>query len=82
MRGRGVPDGITIPRHHSRAKYDSSNQLFRKASHGHGSIDHIYTTGGIGVRTWGELLKLSKGSFVGTIPSDHNPVFAVVALPY
>lgn len=81
MRAAGIPDGIEVAKHHVKAKYDSSNQLKRTARKGHGSIDHIYATGGVGVRTWGELLKLKDGQFVGVIPSDHNPIFADLAFP-
>jgi hypothetical protein len=82
MRAAGIPDGIAVAQHRVRAKYDSINSIFRTARNGHGSADHIYATGGVGVKTWGELLNLDRGQFVGVIPSDHNPIYAVVTLPY
>jgi endonuclease/exonuclease/phosphatase family metal-dependent hydrolase len=81
MRAAGVPDGIEVAQAYVKAKYDSINGLYRKPRKGHGSIDHIYATGGVGIRRWGELLNLRDGEFVGTIPSDHNPVFADLMLP-
>jgi endonuclease/exonuclease/phosphatase family metal-dependent hydrolase len=82
MRSAHVPDGIEVAQSRSRAQFDSINALYRTARRGHGSIDHIYASGGVGVRTWGELLNISSGRFVGTIPSDHNPVWAALTIPY
>jgi len=82
MRNAHVPDGIEVAQARVRSQFDSINALFRTARKGHGSIDHIYASGGVGVRTWGELLNVSSGKFVGTIPSDHNPVWAALTLPY
>jgi hypothetical protein len=82
MRAAGIPDGIDVAQKRINAQYDSVNALYRKAKKGHGSFDHIYATPGIGIVSWGELLHLHKGSFVGTIPSDHNPVYANVEIPY
>jgi hypothetical protein len=82
MRAAGIPDGIDVAQTRKDAKYDSVNALYRVAKKGHGSFDHIYAAPGVGVRTWGELLHLHDGRFVGTIPSDHNPVYANVEIPY
>jgi endonuclease/exonuclease/phosphatase family metal-dependent hydrolase len=46
-------------------------------------IDHIYLSPGIAVTHFGEALHLtSSGAFSGTIPSDHNPVYADLLLSY
>lgn len=83
MRNAGIPDGIDVAQHYSKANYDSVNELFSKPRKGHGSIDHIYASGGIGVNKWGELLRLkSDGTFVKPIPSDHNPIYMVAEIPY
>lgn len=83
MRNAGIPDGIDVAQHYSKANYDSVNELYAKPRKGHGSIDHIYATGGIGVQTWGELLHLkSDGTFVQPNPSDHNPIYVVATIPY
>jgi hypothetical protein len=82
MRNANVPDSIEEAAHYSKAKYDSINAYYRIPKQGHGSSDHIYATRGIGVIRWGELLQLSGGKFVGVIPSDHNPIYADLQLPY
>ena len=81
MRNARVPDGVEVAQSYSRGQFDSINGLFRLARKNHGSIDHIYASGGVGIRTWGELLHISDGKFVGTIPSDHNPVWAELTIP-
>jgi hypothetical protein len=83
MRNHGVPDGIDVAQKYVNAKYDSVNELYSRPRKGHGSIDHIYATGGIGVQKWGELLRLkSNGTFVQPIPSDHNPIYMVATIPF
>jgi hypothetical protein len=83
MRNQGIPDGVDVAQHYSSANYDSVNELYSRPRKGHGSIDHIYATGGIGVQTWGELLRLkSDGTFVNPIPSDHNPIYVVATIPF
>jgi len=82
MRNAHIPDSIEVAASYYRSQYDSINALYRTARHGHGSIDHIYASVGVGVKGWGELLHISGGKFVGTIPSDHNPIYAGLAIPY
>jgi endonuclease/exonuclease/phosphatase family metal-dependent hydrolase len=82
MRAAHVADGIVVAQHHVKAGYDSINALYRRPHKGHGSADHVYATGGIGVKTWGEVMNLQNGAFVGAIPSDHNPVFADLMIPF
>jgi len=81
MRNSHLADSIEVARSRYRSAYDSINGLYRVARHGHGSIDHIYVTGGIGVKGWGELLNISSGRFVGTIPSDHNAIYSTLTVP-
>jgi hypothetical protein len=45
-------------------------------------IDYLWAPPGIAVSHWGTALRLSGGKFVGTIPSDHNPVYATMYYPY
>jgi endonuclease/exonuclease/phosphatase family metal-dependent hydrolase len=82
MRAAGFLDGIQVAQSLVDAQYDSINGLYRKAPTGEGSADHVYVSAGVGVQSWQELLNVSKGSFVGTIPSDHNPVVSGVDIPY
>jgi hypothetical protein len=82
MRNAGFLDGIQVAASRTNAQYNSINGLFRTPPQGRGSADHVFVSPGIGVQSWGELLHLSGGQFVGTIPSDHNPIVSSVLLPY
>ncbi len=82
MRRAGIHDGILYADRLVNARYDSINELYRHPRRGHGSADHIYGSAGIAFETWGELLDLKHGEFAGTIPSDHNPIYADVEIPY
>lgn len=62
-------------------EYNSANKFAKKAprtAYPVGThIDNIYTSRGIRVGTWRQVVTLdTAGNFVGTIPSDHN-MFAV-----
>jgi endonuclease/exonuclease/phosphatase family metal-dependent hydrolase len=78
----GFADGVDIAQSRTNAQYDSINGLYRTPPQGHGSADHVFVSPGVAVQSWGELLNLSGGKYVGTIPSDHNPVVSSVVLPY
>jgi endonuclease/exonuclease/phosphatase family metal-dependent hydrolase len=82
MKAAHVADSIQVANSESNTKYNSANQYLRKAPKTHLSIDHVYVSGGIGVSNWTQLLNLSHGRFVGTMPSDHNPVVARLAIPF
>jgi hypothetical protein len=82
MLNAGFLDGIEVAASRTNAQYNSINSLFRTPPQGRGSADHVFVSPGIGVQSWGELLHLSGGQFVGTIPSDHNPIVSSVLLPY
>ncbi len=82
MRAAGYLDGIQVAQTLRNAKYDSINGLCRTPPQGHGSADHVFVSAGVGVQSWQELLHLSDGKLVGTIPSDHNPVVSTIDLPY
>jgi hypothetical protein len=82
MASAGMLDGIQAAQTRTNAQYNSINGLYRTPPQGNGSADHVFVSPGIGVQSWGELLNLSGGKFVGTIPSDHNPVVSNVLLPY
>ena len=82
MAAAGTSDAIQTAQVITNSRYNSINQYFRTPPRNSGSADHIYVSPGVGVEVWRELLRLSHGKFVGTIPSDHNPVDAFVTLPY
>lgn len=81
MRKHSVSDGFPTAQSRFNAQYRSINSFLRRAPKG-GSADRIFVSRGIAVRHWGQLLHLSRGRFVGVIPSDHNPVNTDVELPY
>ena len=61
-------------------RYDSANQNMRRPIAAGQSIDGIYTSPGSVVTSWSVVLHLRNGAFVGTIPSDHNPVLAAITI--
>jgi endonuclease/exonuclease/phosphatase family metal-dependent hydrolase len=63
-------------------QFDSANHYMRRPPAYDEDIDHIYVTPGIGVAAWRLVLNLEHGKFVGTIPSDHNPLVANLLIPY
>ncbi len=74
-------DTFAAARYHTSAQYASINLYTPTPALG-GSADRQFVTGGIAVAGWGELLNLYQGKFLGVIPSDHNPVYADIQLPY
>ena len=81
MLSQGIPDSFEVARTRQNPQYETINQYYRKPPHG-GDADHVFATPGIGVKDWHQLLHLKGGKFVGVIPSDHNPVYADLELPY
>lgn len=78
-----VADANQAAQAHTNAKYNSANGYKRKPMADGLSVDHIFTEPGVGVASWGLYLHLdSSGSFIGTIPSDHNPLYADVSIPF
>lgn len=65
-----------------RPTYDSYNQYRRRPPRYSLYLDRIFVTPGVAVQSWGIVLQLSRGYFTGVIPSDHNPVYARVTVPY
>lgn len=75
-----------IAEHIVNEEYSSANKLERRAllsSYPNGThIDYMYVSRGIRVAVWRQVLKLdTAGSFIGTIPSDHNLMQMTVHLP-
>jgi endonuclease/exonuclease/phosphatase family metal-dependent hydrolase len=81
-RNVGIADGLLVAPTVVNSKYNSANGYLRTPpAQGH-SIDHVFAEPGVGVRTWGLYLRLSNGRFAGTIPADHNLLYADLTLPY
>jgi endonuclease/exonuclease/phosphatase family metal-dependent hydrolase len=82
MRSAHIADTRFVAQTHVNERYDSMNS-YRRTPLTYGvDIDYVYASPGVAVSSWGTALRLSRGSFVGTIPSDHNPVYATVRIPY
>ncbi len=82
MAANGVPDTKDVSPVLVNDRYNSANQGFRIAASGGFNIDHIFAGPGLAVLRWAMLLDVnSSGRFVGTFPSDHNPLVADLTLP-
>ena len=81
-----APSAAATAEQRIRANYDSYNGFERKArarnTTGNGTyLDYIFTSK-MRVAKWETVINIdSSGNFVGTIPSDHNMVSAIVQLP-
>jgi endonuclease/exonuclease/phosphatase family metal-dependent hydrolase len=66
----------------SNTQYDTANQYLRTPPAYNQSIDQFYAPPGTAIYSWREILNLSHGRFVGTMASDHNPLYASIVFPY
>jgi endonuclease/exonuclease/phosphatase family metal-dependent hydrolase len=82
FRAAGHTDSDEVAQVKVNREYNSANGYRRLAPKGGLDLDHVYVPQGVAVRRWEIVLNLTDGQFVGTIPSDHNPVVADVVLPY
>lgn len=78
----GVDDAFYAARYTRNQNYNSANLYMRTPPAMGDSIDKIYAPAGVSARSWTLSLNLVNGSFVGTIPSDHNPLVSDMAIPY
>jgi hypothetical protein len=58
------------------------NGYYRKPNRSGRVIDHVFGEPGVALQTWHQLLNVKHGKFVGTIPSDHNPVVVGLSFQY
>lgn len=82
MRTAHVADAHQVALARSNERYDSANQYLRTPPAYGQSIDYVFVSPGIAVYSWRMIIALSRGRFVGTMASDHNPVYANVVIPY
>lgn len=75
-------DALEVAQSKVNARYNSANQNVRKALASGLSVDHVYAPPGVALRSWHLGLELTDGAFVGTIPSDHNPLSVDVTFPW
>jgi endonuclease/exonuclease/phosphatase family metal-dependent hydrolase len=77
-----VADGLDSAQWLGNQRYNSANGYWRTPPAFGQSIDHIYAPPGVAMVSWRLLLNLTNGSFVGVMPSDHNPLVADMTVPY
>jgi endonuclease/exonuclease/phosphatase family metal-dependent hydrolase len=82
MRAAHINDSRLVAQTFRRGTYDSMNQYRRHPYHYSFDIDYVWAPPGVAAATYGTAMFLSGGAFVGTIPSDHNPVYTRVHFPY
>jgi endonuclease/exonuclease/phosphatase (EEP) superfamily protein YafD len=77
-----MSDAHQIAQTVTNGQYDTMNEYERTPLAYGLDIDYVWVPEGVSVSSWGEALRLSGGRVVGTIASDHNPVYAEVQIPY
>jgi endonuclease/exonuclease/phosphatase family metal-dependent hydrolase len=82
MKSHHIADSFGVAQHRARANYNTANHYMRRPPHSGARIDYVYAPAGVGVRSWRLVMRLRHGDFVGTIPSDHNPVVSELTIPY
>lgn len=82
MRQAHIADARDVATTRHNEQYDSVNEYSRTPLAFSIFIDYVWAPPGIAVSSWGTALNLSGGQFVGTIPSDHNPVYATIRYSY
>jgi endonuclease/exonuclease/phosphatase family metal-dependent hydrolase len=82
FRAAHATDALEVAQYRLNFPVNSANQNVRVALRSGLSIDHVYAPAGVALRSWRLGVELSKGSYVGTIPSDHNPLAVDVSFPF
>ncbi len=75
-------DALEVAQYRLNFPVNSANQNVRLAFASGLSIDHVYASAGVALRSWRLSVELSKGAYVGVIPSDHNPLVVDLSFPY
>lgn len=81
MHQHNLVDSFSAAGRRVNGSYDTGNQYMRRPPRFGARIDYIFVPQSIHVRDWRVILRLRHGQFVGTIPSDHNPVVADLGVP-
>lgn len=82
MRAANLSDAKLVAQSFHQAAYNSMNQYLRRPLAYSIDIDYVWTPRGVAAPLYGSALHLRDGKFVGTIPSDHDPVYARVVIPF
>jgi hypothetical protein len=77
-----LPDAKDMAQSYYNSQYNSFNHYMRTAVTGSDDIDRIFGAPGVAVATWHVVLNLSAGNFLGTMGSDHNPLYSAMSYPY
>jgi endonuclease/exonuclease/phosphatase family metal-dependent hydrolase len=81
MRSHHIADAYNVAQSRKYGNYNTANQYRRRPPHHGDRIDYVFAPHGIGVRSWRLVMKLRHRSFVGPIPSDHNPLVSDLMIP-
>jgi hypothetical protein len=82
FRAHGISGASDVAQSRKNAKYNSANGYRTKPPKLGIYLDDLFAAPGIAVSDWKMLLNLRHGKFVGTIPSDHNPIVATMYYPF
>lgn len=82
MAGGRVTDAKSVAQAYSNSQYDTYNNYMRTPPAYDLAIDKIFTSVGVAAYSWRVILNLSGGKYVGTIPSDHNPIYSMVVFSH
>jgi endonuclease/exonuclease/phosphatase family metal-dependent hydrolase len=82
MRSVRVADAEKVAPTQINRRYNSANLYLRTPPAVDQSIDYVYAAPGVAVTLRQVVLHLVDGRFSGVIPSDHNPVFCRLSVPY
>jgi endonuclease/exonuclease/phosphatase family metal-dependent hydrolase len=82
MTRSGVADAYSVAQNREFGRFNTANDYERRPPRSKAHIDYIFAPQGVAVRSWRIEIHLRHGRFVGTIPSDHNPVVSKLEIPY
>lgn len=76
-----ISDSYNVAQARDNASYNTANGYRTRPPRDGARIDYVYAPEGVGVGSWRMIMHLRHGKFVGTIPSDHNPVMVSLSVP-
>jgi endonuclease/exonuclease/phosphatase family metal-dependent hydrolase len=82
MRTAGIDDAFDVAQTRAHAQYNTADGYNRTPPKNGARIDYVFAQPGVGVQSWGLVMNLAHGKFVGTIPSDHNALVSDLFYPY
>lgn len=82
MQGAEDTDAFQVAEAKTDTKYDSANRNLQTPPAFDQHIDYVFVPQGVAVEHITTEVDLTGGHFVGVIPSDHNPVYADISIPY